>query len=689
MSRQLRVLWQNRSKFRETSAVIEFGHFALALAWILALVGSLGGIWLGVRGRARLAHVELLRRMTIGVALCLGCSLVALGAAFVSNDYSVQYVWQYSNRDMPWIYKITAIWGGMDGSMLLWCFLVAAFAALVARASLAYPRPLAPALLGFLNTSPLFFTSVTLFFTNPFRYLKSAVAMPDGNGLNPLLQNEYMAIHPPMLYLGFTGLAIPYAFCMAALLSGQLSNDWIRLTRRWTLIGWTFLTAGIVLGGHWAYLELGWGGFWAWDPVENASFLPWLTATAFLHSVMVQERKGMLKLWNIFLVTLTYALTVFGTFLTRSGIVQSVHAFASTDIGWMFLVYLAAIFLVAAGLVVLRRRDLSPERTIESVFSREAVFLLNNLVLLSVCFAVLWGVMFPVFSEAFTGQKQTVGIPFFNAVNVPLFLLLVFLMGVGPSIAWKRSSLSQMVRTFAGPFVGALVVAVALVWAGITEFYPVLAYALSFFALMTLLGELQRGLGAQAAATKAAALSPMNAAALFRRQRTKYGAHLIHFGVLVMTVAITASMAHKVEREFTLATGEKFSIGRFQLELQEFHDEELKNYDSVQAHVALRSSQNGELLEVMAPEMRFYRKNKETTTEVALRMGQREDVYLVLAGIDESGTRASFKIFINPLQVWLWYGAIIMVLGGFVVALPLPRQGAVSVSEHGRSAQPA
>ena len=669
--------------------MIEFGHFALALAWILAFGASITGVVLGSRAKAQLGQIEVVRRATMAVAACLGCALVALGYSFVTNDYTVQYVWQYSNRSMPWIYKVTAIWGGMDGSMLLWCFLVALFASFVARASVSYPRPLVPALLGFLNTSALFFTSITLFFTNPFRYLKTPVLMPDGNGLNPLLQNEYMAIHPPMLYLGFTGLFIPYAFCMAALASGHLSNDWVRLTRRWTLIGWTFLTAGIVLGGHWAYLELGWGGFWAWDPVENASFLPWLTATAFLHSVMVQERKGMLKLWNVFLVTLTYALTVFGTFLTRSGIVQSVHAFASTDIGWTFLLYLGLIFVVAVALVIRRRHKLSPQRTIESLFSREAIFLLNNLVLLSICFAVLWGVMFPVFSEALTGQKQTVGIPFFNAVNVPLFLLLVFLMGVGPVIAWKRSSLRLMVRSFAVPFLGAFVVGVALVWAGVTEFYPVLAYSIAFFVLMTILGELQRGLGAQAAATGAATLAPSNAVALFRRQRMRYGAHLIHFGVLVMTVAITASMAHKVEREFTLASGEKYSVGRFELELQEFHDEEQANYDAVQAHVALKSAKDGSLLEVMAPEMRFYRKNKENTTEVALRMGQREDVYLVLAGIDETGTRASFKIFINPLQVWLWYGAIIMVLGGFVMALPLPRQATAEERSRGRVEQSA
>jgi cytochrome c-type biogenesis protein CcmF len=663
--------------------VIEFGHFALCIGWLLALVGVVGGAVIGsgrsgITGALLQARVEMLRRVTIGVALAVVCSLVGLGYGFVTNDYSIQYIWQYSNRAMPWIYKITAIWGGMDGSMLLWCGLVALFCAAVARSSVRYPRPLLPWLYCFLNSSTLFFTTITLFLTNPFRYLKAPMVMPDGNGLNPLLQNEYMAIHPPTLYLGFTGLAIPYAFCMAALASGHMSNDWIRLTRRWILIGWTFLTAGIVLGGHWAYLELGWGGFWAWDPVENSSFLPWLTATALLHSVMVQERKGMLKVWNIFLCVLTYALTVFGTFLTRSGIVQSVHAFASTDIGWVFLTYLALILLVALGLVLYRRVELKPERTIESLFSREAVFLLNNLVLLSICFAVLWGVMFPVFSEAFTGQKQTVGIPFFNAVNVPLFLVLVFLMGVGPTIAWRRSSLTQMMSTFALPFAGAFVVAIALVAAGITEAYPVLAYAISFFVVMTILGEVNRGLKSQSSATQSAPTSsskyaPKRILQLFRRHRVKYGAHIIHFGVAMMTVAITASMAHKVEREFTLAPGERFAVGRFSLELTEFHEEEQPNYSAIQAHVTARSLKDDSVLTVLVPELRFYRKNKETTTEVALRMGQREDLYLILAGIDESGTKASMKVFINPLQVWLWYGAIIMVVGGIVVAVPVAK----------------
>lgn len=387
----------------------------------------------------------------------------------------------------------------------------------------------------------------------------------------------------------------------------------------------------------------------------------------------------MLKVWNIFLCVLTYALTVFGTFLTRSGIVQSVHAFASTDVGWVFLTYLAVILLVALVLVIVRRLELRPERTIESLFSRETVFLLNNLVLLSICFAVLWGVMFPVFSEAFTGQKQTVGIPFFNAVNVPLFLALVFLMGVGPTIAWRRSSIKQMVNSFAIPLAGAFVVAIALVSAGITEFYPVLSYAISFFVVMSILGEVQRGLRSQSAATQTAPFAPKAVVQLFRRHRVKYGAHIIHFGVAMMTVAITASMAHKIEREFTLAPGERFNVGRFSLELIEFHEEEHANYGAIQAHVNARSLKDDSIEAVLVPELRFYPKNKETTTEVALRMGQREDLYLILAGIDDSGKKASMKVFINPLQVWLWYGAIIMVVGGVIVAIPVAKVAAKTV----------
>lgn len=647
----------------------EFGHYALCLSWILSLVGIVSGVIAGRRGCR--PWLETSQNATILVCVTSFLSLAALAFGFLSNDYTNQYVWQTSNRDMLPIYKITAIWGGMDGSMLLWATLLSVSAMVVAMRGDRYGRALLPWTLAVLNSSCLFFLTLVVFFTNPFRYMKTDFIPPDGNGLNPLLQNPFMAIHPPTLYTGFTILAVPFAFCLGALLSGSISNEWIRLTRRWTLVGWCFLTAGIVLGGHWAYIELGWGGFWAWDPVENASFLPWLTATAFLHSVMVQERKNMLKVWNIWLVTLTYTLTVFGTFLTRSGVVQSVHSFASSNIGPAFLEYLGAVLLITAALCVYRRKELKSERSIESFFSREAAFLVNNLILLSICFATLWGVMFPVLSEGLTGVKQAVGLPFFNTVNIPLFIALLFMMGVGPLIAWRKSSLSSLLKTFAVPFASAFLAGVLLLWAGVIGFYPILTYAVCVFVLMTIMGEFHRGLKVQRAAADASQGTIAGVNALFRRHRTRYGSHIVHFGVLVVTLGITASMAHKIEKEFTLARGETYQIGRFALTLNDFAEVDEPNFSALRGDVSLRTMKSDQVIAALKPELRMYKRNKETTTEIALRMGLREDVYLVLAGLDESGQRAAFKIFINPLQVWLWFGTMIMILGTIVVMLPV------------------
>ncbi|MBN8551113.1 MAG: heme lyase CcmF/NrfE family subunit [Deltaproteobacteria bacterium] len=662
----------------------EFGHYSLCVSWILALIGMVSGVLAG-RKPSR-AWLETASNATILVCVSSFLALAALAFGFLSNDYTNQYVWQTSNRDMSPLYKITAIWGGMDGSMLLWATFLSVSAMCVALRGDKYGRTLLPWTLAVLNSSCAFFLTLVVFFTNPFRYVKAGFIPPDGNGMNPLLQNPYMAIHPPTLYLGFTILAVPFAFCMAALLSGSLSNEWIRLTRRWTLIGWCFLTAGIVLGGHWAYIELGWGGFWAWDPVENASFLPWLTASAFLHSVMVQERKNMLRIWNIWLVTLTYALTVFGTFLTRSGVVQSVHSFASSDIGPAFLIYLAILLAFTAFMCFYRRADLKSERGIESFLSREAAFLVNNLIFLSICFATLWGVMFPVLSEGLTGVKQAVGIPFFNTVNIPLFLCLLFMMGVGPLIAWRKASFSSLVRTFSVPFLCAFLAGVLLVWAGVLSFYPVLTYCICVFVLMTIMGEFHRGLKVQRAAAPSQG-TVTGVATLFRRHRTRYGSHIVHFGVLVVTIGITASMAHKVEKEFTLAKGETYQEGRFSLTLNEFSEVEERNFTALRGVVQLRAIKNDELLGTLKPELRLYKRNKETTTEVALRMGLREDVYLVLAGLDDSGERAAFKLFINPLQVWLWFGTVIMILGTVIVMIPvgLREKSAVPSGEIERS----
>jgi len=569
---------------------------------------------------------------------------------------------------MPTIYKITAVWGGMDGSMLLWATFLGLGVSLLAYQSRKLASPFMSWVLVAAHSSTLFFTSVTLFSTNPFRYLQVPVVPADGNGLNPLLQNPYMAIHPPMLYAGFTLFAIPFAFCLGALVSGNLSNEWIMKTRRWTLIAWGFLTVGITLGGHWAYLELGWGGFWAWDPVENSSFLPWLTGTAFLHSVMIQERKQMLRFWNVWLIGLTYGLTVFGTFLTRSGIVQSIHAFASTDIGWLFLLYLGGLVITLSWLSWLRRNELRSERSLESFLSREAFFLLNNLVFLSICFAVLWGVLFPVLSEAVTGVKQTIGIPFFNAVTIPFFLLMLLLMGVGPAVAWRRSNPQRLLKACLAPAIGAVLVGTFLLILGVHNLYANLSYSLSWFVALTVLLEFSRAIRAQRATNLN--LIAATTTAVKKHQRRLAGG-LVHLGVAITAIAITASMAHKTERELSIKPGGDAVVGRYRLVLDDVTGDETSTYESLVAHLSVFSGDTASTpLLTMKPEMRRYRRNSETTSEIALRMNWLEDLYIVLAGVNPEDSSVAIKVFINPLQVWLWFGVLVMIAGTLAALIP-------------------
>ncbi|NBW40599.1 heme lyase CcmF/NrfE family subunit [bacterium] len=647
-----------------------FGNASLALAW----GATIAGMGFAIKGgypilRGALPHPNpthaSLRSLRI-VSLTTTISLLALAYGFFTSDFSNQYVWQFSNRDMPSLYRVSAIWGGMDGSMLLWCFFHAVSCGLVTYRFYRVPQRIAPWALFALHLSLFFFLTIVFLVTNPFRFIQAPFIPPDGNGLNPLLQNPYMAIHPPLLYLGFTTLAIPYAFCMGALISGETGFEWIRITRRWTLTAWTFLTLGICLGGYWAYIELGWGGFWAWDPVENASFMPWLTATAFLHSVMVQERKEMLKMWNVWLIVLSYLLTVFGTFLTRSGIVQSVHAFASTDVGGVFLAYLIFIFVGCVVLTYLRRDALRSPRKIESIFSRETAFLMNNLVFLSILFGTFWGVMFPVFSEALTGEKQAVGIPFFNAINVPLFLLMLFLMGVGPLIAWRKASLSALRKHFLAPLIFGLAGGLALLWVGISSFWAVTSYALCLFVGLTIFMEVYRTFKVHARSDgDRSAVNGM--AHIWKRHQRRYAGLFVHVGVVIASIGITASMAHKVEREFALSVGESVTIGRYLLALDKLDIRNTNNYQALYANISVRDRQDEQPITTLYPELRFYRKNSETTTEIALRKGLREDLYLVLAGLDDSRTKGTFKVYINPLQAWLWIGVCIMALGSILL----------------------
>jgi len=631
------------------------GLYAVCLAWGLTfyamLVGSLGA------GRQAMSLVRSAGRATIAVAVATVVSVLSLGLGFLSDDYSTQYIWQYSNHDMPAVYKFSAIWGGMDGSMLLW----GAILALGAAAFAACRRESATLgwIIACVNSSTCFFLTIVVFVSNPFRAINSSFIPPEGNGLNPLLQNPFMAAHPPTLYLGFTLLALPAAIVMGALISRDDSDEWLHAARTWALIAWFFLSAGIVLGGYWAYIELGWGGFWAWDPVENSSFLPWLTATAFLHSVMVQERKGMLKTWNVWLLIASYLLSVFGTFLTRSGVVQRVHSFASTNVGWVFLLYIGVVFCLAAVLIWRRREVLRSEVRFEAIVSREVVFLLNNLALLSICFAVLWGVMFPVFSEAITGQKQMVGIPYFNAVSVPLFLGLLLMMAVGPWCGWGYYNLRQILRLLVLPLVAALALGALLIWVGVTKFAPVLAFCLSAFVVGTIVVHMHRGIrGVRAAHDR-----PSSAL----RVASRWGGHIAHFGVCIMAVAISASLAYKFEQEFTLSKGQQATLAQYQLTLKDIGARQTGGYEAIQASVDLKTNGAGSLQ--LRPELRFYGRNQESTSEVALHSGLLRDVYLVLIGIDDDGNRASFKIFINPLQVWLWIGAAVMLAGALLSIL--------------------
>lgn len=647
----------------------ELGSISLLGALTLSVFALCCSIWLSFRSPGRARAIEWARRMTIASGVLCAVSFGALSSEFLQSNFSNQYVWQFSNRAMDDIYKLTAVWGGMDGSMLLWCFFLSIATIFSLLPFYRYPAKGRAWLLVFENLTLSFFLVVITLFTNPFRYIRAPFIPPDGNGLNPLLQNPYMAIHPPILYAGFVTLAIPFALYMAALASGDLSARWLSPTKRWGLISWSFLTTGICLGGYWAYIELGWGGFWAWDPVENASFLPWLSLTAFLHSILTQERKGMLKLWNVWLIVLSFGLTVFGTFLTRSGIVQSVHAFASTDIGWVFLTFLGIIFVIAVVLTWKRRELLRPERSLESVFSREAAFLVNNLLLLTILFATIWGVMFPVFSEAFFGEKQTVGIPFFNTVNVPLFLLLLLFMGIGPLLSWRGTSFSAMVRTLVGPALFAFLSAGVLLWAGVRGFYPVTAYGLCAFVVATIMVEMHRGVRRQRAALPNEAL-PQSLGRLARRHPSRVGGHIVHLGVVIAALGITASMAHKVEREFSISAGEHYEIGDIQVALSDFGESHRPNYEALYAHIDLVNAQSGKVFSQLNPELRFYTRNGETTSEVALFRSLKRDIYVVLAGLDETGTRASFKVFINPLQGFLWLGVAIMVLGsGFILVM--------------------
>lgn len=642
----------------------ELGNWLLWLA-SLTTAYSLIILIIGIRrGRdgANLIASGNNAALAAGGLLTLTAGLLFYNLA--ASNFRVEYVSHYTSRELPLFYKLSAFWGGQQGSLLLWAWLLALFTVAVL---LIYQRknlPTLPYVIAILMAILLFFNTLLLFVAPPFALLAQIPA--NGAGLNPLLQHPAMAVHPPLLYLGYVGMAVPLAFALGALLSGHLDDTWVKNVRRWTLIPWFFLTMGIMLGARWAYVELGWGGYWAWDPVENASLMPWLTGTAFLHSIMIQEKKSMLKIWNMVLIIVTFELCIFGTFITRSGIISSVHAFAQSGIGPMFGLFLVTTTVFAVWALSRRVAALRASNKMESLVSRESTFLMNNLVLLGATFAVFWGTIFPLISEAVRGVKITVGAPFFNQVNLPIAMALLALTGIGPVLAWRRSSTENLRKQFAGPLVAAGAGVILLWILGVRHLYAFITMLLAIFVTATIVQEFYRGVRARRQSHQENWLAAVWQ--LLVRNQRRYGGYVVHFGIVLIFVGISGT-AFTSHLEATVRAGEAFAIGPYQVQFaqMQFGQDAAKQWMAAEVRV----SREGNFLRTLQPEKRLYVTHEQPTTEVALLSTWRDDLYLVLAGYEEEKQAATFSAYVNPLVVWLWIGGWVMALGTLLALVPL------------------
>lgn len=655
----------------------EFGNFCLLLALVLAVYGLIASLLGAVRKQHRIVRSAEHAAMAACVSIALAtASMLYL---LITSDFSVSHVASASNRDLPIFYKIAALWGAHDGSMLLWVFVTSIFSGVAIYQNRFRYRDMMPYVVAVLMLNLAFFLSLNLFLSNPFNQLMQVNAdgsmmkyIPaDGRGLNPLLQYWAMVIHPPILYLGFIGFVVPFAFATSALITRQLGDAWIRTTRRWTLVPWLLLGVGLVLGAKWAYVVLGWGGYWGWDAVENSSLMPWLIATAFLHSVIIQERKGMLKVWNMILVVLCYLLGIFGTFITRSGVVNSVHAFADSSLGKYFLIYMGFVAAASLYLIIDRLPYLKSERPLDSVLSRESAFLFNNLMLVVACFAVLWGTMFPVLSEWLRGTKITVGPPFFNRVNIPIGLFLLFLTGVGPLFAWRKTSIESLRKAFFWPGILSVVSCVALLAAGMRNIYTVICITLCTFVAVTIVEEFVKATSIRAKIKGENFVVALTRLTLLNKRR--YGGYIVHFGVVLVFIGLSGN-AYNRETSQTMALGDELKIGDYTLKLADYKEGETPNY--VYGVPMLDAYKNGRFLRTMKPEKRLYKLgDQQSTTEVSLRSTPKEDLYVVFNGIANDGHGYEIKAFVNPLVFWVWFGWAVMVFGTMVTLLP-DRKGA-------------
>jgi cytochrome c-type biogenesis protein CcmF len=642
------------------------GALSILIAFCLAVFAVAASL-AGKYGRRPFLIVSAERAVySIWALLTLASGLLIY--ALITGDYRLAYVAAHSNKAMPAVYKFTAWWGGQEGSLLLWAWLLSTYSAIATYTNRRKFREMMPLVTAIMNTVLAFFIGMITFVASPFQVLmagRGVIDVGDGNGLSPLLQWWTMAIHPPFLYLGYVGFAVPFAFAMASLITKQPGEGWIHTTRRWAILTWLFQSTGVLLGMGWAYTVLGWGGYWGWDPVENASIMPWITATAFLHSVMMQEKKGMMKVWNMVLVSATFLLSILGTTLTRTGLVSSVHAFAQSPVKPYFTTFLISATVLVIFAIASNLKYLKSEVKLESVVSRESSFLFNNLILLASCFAVLWGTLFPVIMEAVTGEKETIDAPYYIRVNVPIALLLILLTGVGPLIAWRKSSLSSLKKAFLFPSVVGLAVTVALAAMGITHVAALISFGLCAFVVATILIEFWKG--SRAIQSKEQISLPRAAFELTWRNTRRYGGYIVHMGIVFMFIGFTGSAFNQHETR-QLGLNQTLRFGRYDLKLTNVNDGEDSNVEFSRA--SLDVGINGRLVTDLHPEIRLYKASQEQASMIGIRRRLNEDLYVNFSGISPDNTKAIFQIYIFPLVSCIWIGYWVLLAGTVICLIP-------------------
>ncbi|MGI4831417.1 MAG: heme lyase CcmF/NrfE family subunit [Janthinobacterium lividum] len=678
-----------------------FGSFALLLALALSAYTVFAGgfgLWATAHGRVLAVAPDRLRetarRAGLASFVVISCAAFALVWAAFTNDFSVDYILHHTNRALNPMYKFSALWSGQEGSLLLWAWLLSAYG-FVLRLRHKVDITLSAYASTILAGIQVFFLLLVVFAAPPFAIVAGGVAPADGFGLNPLLQYPEMVIHPPMLYLGYVGFSVPFAFALGALMMRYPGEKWIHITRRWTMVTWLFLTCGICLGMHWAYAVLGWGGYWGWDPVENASLMPWLAGTAFLHSVMMQEKRGMMKVWNVWLIFVTFLLSILGTLLTRSGLVSSVHAFAQSSIGDWFTSFLVLVFAICLFTFFKQKDHLKSENRLESLVSRESSFLFNNLILLASCFTVLWGTLFPVLSEYVQGSKVTMGPPFYNRVMVPIGLGLIVLTGVGPLLAWRSTSMRALRRNFVVPCAAILLTAGVLIATGLrpwkeddptSSIYALVCLALSAGVIVAIASEFLRGAAVVRTQTGRNLLS--SGLLLTRRNTRRYGGYLIHFGIVVMFIGL-AGAAFNQSREMEMGFGDSLSIGSWKIVCQSYSQDSNGNYDTDYALLDLYHGSR--LVTRLSPERRVYfpeTDHAQASTVVAIHSTLARDLYVVFEGRDPQTDKPTIKVFLNPLVNWIWIGVGIVIFGTAIALAPSLTPGTRRVAQPATSDTP-